>query len=77
MSNLQIYNGLKFTSINFAMTAEVKEVRLKENEVDIILTPSDGHAWVENSWNLQHVKRGFERGEYKPVEANGANYSVY
>lgn len=76
MSNQQIYNGLKFTSTNFAMTAEVKEVRLKENEVDVILTPSDGHAWVEKNWNLEHVKWGFERGEYKLAEM-GPNYSVY
>jgi long-subunit fatty acid transport protein len=64
MNDIKIAAGLKFKSIHFAMDAEIKEVREKQNEVDVILTPSNGHAWVENAWNLQHVGWGFQKGEY-------------
>lgn len=56
--------GLKFKSLHFSMDAEVKEVREESNQLDVILTPSDGHAFVDKGWNLQHTKWGFERGDY-------------
>lgn len=69
--------GLKFTSVHFRMKAQIKEVREKENEVDVILTSIEGDSWVEKNWNLQHVKWGFEKGEYKVAEIDKTNYSVW
>lgn len=69
--------GLKFTSTHFTATAEIKEVREKDNEVDVILSPSDGHAWVEKGWNLEHLKWGFERKEYNPIVKELNNISVW
>lgn len=68
MSAIQLITGLKFTSIHFRAEAEIMRIRTAENEVDVVLTPSDGHAWEEKSWSLQHMKAGFERGEYIPED---------
>lgn len=64
----EIRKGLKFTSTRFAMDAEISAIREDQNEVDVILTPSDGHAWEEKNWNLEHVKFGFERKDYNAVD---------
>jgi hypothetical protein len=73
----RIYVGLKFTSVHFSADAEIKAIREKENQCDVMLTSSEGQARIEKDWNLQHVKWGFENGEYKPLEPNGVNISVY
>lgn len=71
----KIYLGLKFKSVHFSADAEVVAVRETANEVDVKLTSSEGHARIEKNWNLQHVKWGFERGEYKPVDPKEVNIS--
>lgn len=70
-----IVKGLKFTSSHFQAKAEVSAVR--ETEIDVILTPSDGFSWEEKGWSLQHVKDCFDRGGYKVVELNQVNISVF
>ena len=56
--------GLKFTSKNFDMTAEVHAVRPEQNQLDVLLTPKNGSSWIDDNWNLQHTIWGFENGEY-------------
>lgn len=78
MSNPVIITpGLKFTSVHFAMTAEVKAVHEKENQVEVMLTSTEGHSWIEKDWNLQHMKWGFEKKEYNPIVKDTTNISVY
>ena len=72
----KIYVGLKFKSVHFSADAEVVAVRESANEVDVKLTSSEGHSHIDKGWNLQHVKWGFERGEYKPVDPKGVNISI-
>lgn len=64
-----IRKGLKFTSNTFAMNAEISAIREDQNQVDVILTPSDGFAWEEKNWNLQYVKWAFERGDYMVTDS--------
>jgi hypothetical protein len=73
-----IYVGLKFTSVHFSADAEVAAIREQNNEVDVKLTSSEGHARVERGWNLQHTKWGFDRGEYTPIdpEKDKVNISI-
>jgi hypothetical protein len=63
-----IHVGLKFTSCHFSDDAEIVAVREQNNEVDVKLISSQGHARIETGWNLQHTRWGFERGEYKSVD---------
>lgn len=68
--------GLKFTSTTFSAEAEVSAIRPGKNELDVILTPSDGHSWEEKNWNLEHAQWGFDRDEYKEIPFNNVNISV-
>lgn len=71
----KIVKGLKFTSQHFHMTAEISAVR--ETQVDVILTPSDGNAWEEKGWDKAFMITCFEKGAYKITEPNTVNISVY
>lgn len=64
--------GLKFTSPNFTMSAEICAIDKENNKTSVLLTATDGHTWVENDWNLQHTIWGFKKGEYlaTPVSSN-------
>lgn len=72
----KIYVGLKFKSGHFSADAEIVAIREQANEIDVKLTSSEGHARIEKDWNLQHVKWGFERGEYIPVDPKEVNISI-
>jgi hypothetical protein len=76
MSAPVIRPGLKFTSVHFSAIAEVHAVSEQLNTVDVILTPSDGHSWIEKGWNLQHMQWGFERKEYEAIKPNNVNISI-
>lgn len=71
-----IHVGLKFTSLHFSADAEVAAIREQANEVDVKLTTSEGHARIEKGWNLQHVKWGFDKGEYIPIDPKEVNISI-
>jgi hypothetical protein len=71
----KIHVGLKFKSTHFSADAEVVAIREAANEIDVMLTSSEGHAHIEKGWNLQHTKWGFERGEYTPVDPKEVNIS--
>lgn len=73
-NNIQV--GLKFKSVHFSADAEVVAIREAANEIDVKLTSSEGFAHIEKGWNLQHIKRGFERGEYIPVDPKEVNISI-
>lgn len=69
--------GLKFTATSFgSLDREVYAIREERNEVDIILIPSDGHAWLEKNLNIDDIKLLFERKEYIITEPNEVNISV-
>jgi hypothetical protein len=72
-----VYVGLKFTSVHFSDDAEIKAIREKENQCDVMLTTSEGHSRIEKDWNLQHTKWGFERGEYKEKPIDEFKTSVF
>lgn len=72
----KIQVGLKFKTVHFSADAEVVAIREAANEVDVKLTSSEGFAHIEKNWNLQHMKWGFERGEYKPVDPKEVNISI-
>jgi hypothetical protein len=74
--NQRIYKGLKFTSIHSAMEYEIAAIREDRNEVDVILIPSDGFAFVEKNFNLKDLKAAFERGAYKELRKASEQYSI-
>lgn len=76
MSTVDLHPGLKFTSAHFSAKAEIVRMSEADNTIDVILTPSDGHAWEEKGWNLQHTKWAFESGDYKVLLENQVNISV-
>lgn len=59
--------GLKFKSQYFAADAEIVAIRDHNNEVDVKLISSEGHAHIER-WDLQYTKSRFDCGEYIPVD---------
>lgn len=70
---VRINIGLKFRSTSFADTVEIVEIR--QNEVDIRITTSQGFSRIEKNWNLEYIKACFERKEcYIPEEDK---YSVW
>lgn len=73
---IKLFKGLKFRSVHFRMNAEVSSVRPEVNEVDVILDSGDGHGWQE-TWNLEHVKAGFERNEYWALEKPEGEIILY
>jgi hypothetical protein len=72
-----VYVGLKFKSVHFSDDAEIKAIRENENQCDVELVSSQGHARIEKNWNLQRVKWGFDRGEYKEKPIDEFKTSVY
>lgn len=82
-SKPQLKVGTEFTSRHFSAMAKVVAIREDENKCDVELTPSNGFAWVERNWNLDHVKGAFENGDYVEISSgeaqkrlNDKNYHV-
>jgi hypothetical protein len=71
-----VHVGLKFTSRHFSDDGEVCAVRTDKNECDVLLTSSQGFTRRENNWDLQHVRLGFERGEYIKKDPKEINISI-
>lgn len=61
---INIQKGLKFTSTTFAAKAEVVAVRPNENQVDVIITPTDFNAY-QLTLNLNNTNLMFDLGVYK------------
>jgi hypothetical protein len=62
---MALRKGLKFTSITFTAKVEISNIRQDEGKLDVIITPSDGHAWEEKNWRINEVIEGFKKGKYK------------
>jgi len=45
--------------------------------MQVMLTSTEGHQWVEKGWNLEHMKQMFERKEYNSIVKDTTNISVY
>lgn len=71
-----IHVGLKFTSRHFSDDAEICAVRADKNECDVLLTSSQGFTRRENNWDLQHVQRVIECGEYIRKDPKEINISI-
>lgn len=76
MTKALLQVGLKFTSTSFSAEGEICRISESEGIVDVILKPSDGHAWVEKGWNLNEVTGRFKSGEYKRIEPNNVNICI-
>ncbi len=62
----EIKAGLKFFSIHFKGLVEVLAMSgegINPGEMEVKITPPTALPWHE-SWNIEHTKWGFERGEY-------------
>lgn len=68
--------GMEFNSTCFSVDVKIIAIRTEHNQLDVEMTPSDRHSWVEKDWNLQLTVRRFELGEYKPKLHDTTNYSV-
>lgn len=71
-----IHVGLKFTSLDFAADGEIVAIREAENEIDIKLTSTEGHAHIEKNWNLGNIKNMFKNGVFIPVDPKEVNISI-
>ena len=65
---MRIAQGVIFSGKYFTGKVEVLEVKEDSNEVEVQLWhkqyPTGDDSWWFETWNLQHTKWGFERGEY-------------
>lgn len=68
--------GLKFRSNRFSSEIQVTAIREEVNQVDVVVTSSEGNAWEEKNWDLLRIKQGFEREEYIIIKPNTVNISV-
>ena len=63
-----IKKGLKFKLLySPSFEAEISVIRKDENEVDVIMIPSDGNAFMD-TWPLDETENKFSRGIYKAKE---------
>ena len=61
---LGLQDGLKFKIRSSpTLDGEVFTIRHSQNEVVVILTPSDGHAWYA-TWAIDATEAKFKQGEY-------------
>lgn len=72
---MTIHKGLKYQSAHFSATAQVYEIR--EGEVDIMYTSSDGTAWIEKGFSLQQLIDGFKNGSYWVMPLDLVNISIF
>lgn len=70
---VRIAKGLKFRSTSFADTVEVADIR--QSEVDVRITTTQGFSRIEKNWSLEYIKTCFERKEYYIPEED--KYSVW
>ena len=59
----KIRQGLRFTIEGSASTGEIKKVG---DKVEVILTPSDGFAYVVE-WDANETQQRFDSGFYKVI----------
>ena len=65
---MEIKKGLKFNMLySPSFTAEVSDIRKDDNEIDVIMIPSDGNAFM-TTWPLDETDNKFSRGIYKVKE---------
>lgn len=70
---MNITKGLKFKMLySPSMEAEISVIRKDANEVDVIMTPSDGNAFM-TTWPLDETENKFSRGIYKVDKPNPAD----
>jgi hypothetical protein len=68
ISDMAIKKGMKFTMLySPSFEAEIDRIRKDENEVDVIMIPSDGNAFM-TTWPLDETDNKFARGIYKIKE---------
>ena len=74
-----LIKGFKFKSNSFAATVEVSAIREKENQIDLIFHPTDGHSFEQKNENLKQLVDGFKAGKYKEIEQGKdvAGFGVY
>lgn len=72
-----IKTGLKLRSVFFSSVIEIVEIREARNQVDVIVTPSDGNAYVQKNWDLSELKHGFQKGDYFLPDVDNSRISVY
>lgn len=58
-----VFISMRFGSTN-RLRAEVKAIREKENQVDVIITLSNGDQFEEKNWNYQMLLDGMRTGYY-------------
>lgn len=68
--------GVKYRTLYFQDTCEIKEIRKEENQMDIIRIPSDDRCWEIKNLNLQDVIKEFRAGNYIVLEPEG-NFGVW
>lgn len=71
-----IRKGLKFKSLSFSALAEIVEVRIDKNEVDVLFTPSNGNSWVEKNMELNALKENFRTEVYKEFKIPDADRNI-
>lgn len=75
----EIVPGLKFANQHMpGHSFEVSTVNTEENTLNVYITKGDGLPWPD-TWNLEHTRWGFERGEYwelKPDETPATKWEA-
>lgn len=69
--------GLKFKSKAFFHKAEISAIREDKNELDVIIIPSDNHAWEEKGWNLKEFRELFGKNHYIEIKPDVNKISVW